>query len=778
MPRSALKLLDGGAVHPLDGDPVEVGRGREAHLRLEDETCSRLHFKLVPVEAGWELHNLSQHNLTQVNGQPALEPRRLACGDRILAGRTELEFVDLDREAVAPPAPEPLGGPTLPAQQMIRADPALQDVQGELQVRARTRIGRDEGLDLRLPHPHVSRLHAELVVDRHGVNLFDRGSANGTWLNGARLSRPALLQPGDQLGIGPYRLLFDGRALRYQSAEGNLTLVAERLSRRVRDDAGRELTILDDVSLVIRPRELVALLGPSGSGKSTLMGALSGRVQASQGQVRVNGEDLYRQFEALKRDLALVPQRDVVHAGLTVRAALRFTARLRLPSDTSPAELERVVDQTLADLKLTERADTRIGALSGGQIKRVSLANELIARPSLLFLDEVTSGLDEQTDREMMRCFREVADSGKTVVCITHSLTNVDRTCDLVVFMARGGKLAFFGRPAEALDYFGVERLGDVYDALETRPAAEWQRRFRESPLYRTHVLDRLAAQPRPSPQGTVLPRRPLGLRAREAARQLGILSARYTRLLLADRGALAFAAGQAALVALTLWVFFGDLGRRTIVQRALESANLLFLLGTSSIWMGCNNAAKEIVKERDIFARERDANLEPLSYYLSKCLVLGALGLFQALVLLGVARGPCGLEGDLPLQFLLLNLSLGSGMILGLLISAASRTTDMAVTIVPMVLIPQVIFGGGIGPLEGAAETVAQLSISNYWTFEALRTTLPDALTALREPLAGGSLLGELRPAGRCVAALLALALIAASTTGLLLYRGRTRAR
>lgn len=764
----------------MNDEPLDVGRGREATLRFEDDTFSRLQFRVVPVAAGWEVHNLSQHNPTKVNGEPLSAPRLLVTGDRISAGRTELVFLSGEQAeaAAAAAAAEPAGlsGPTLPAQEMVVSDPRLQALQGEVPVRARTRIGRDEGLDLRLPHPHVSRLHAELVVDRNGVNLHDRGAANGTWLNGARLARPALLQAGDQIGIGSYRLLFTGRSLRYQSGEGNLTLVAERLSRRVRDDAGREVVILDDVSLVIRPRELVALLGPSGSGKSTLMAALSGRAPASQGRVLVNGEDLYRQFEALKRDLALVPQRDVVHAGLTVRAALRFTARLRLPPDTSPDELERVVERTLEGLGLTERGDTRIGALSGGQVKRVSLANELIARPSLLFLDEVTSGLDEQTDREMMRCFRDVADSGKTVVCITHSLTNVDRSCDLVVFMARGGRLAFFGRPAEALEYFQVERLGDVYDALESRPAEEWQRRYRESPLYRTYVVERLAAQPRPSAREAVRPRRPLGLRLREGGRQLGILSQRYARLLLADRGALAFAGGQAALVALTLWVFFGDLGRREVAQRAVESANLLFLLGTSSIWMGCNNAAKEIVKERDILTRERDANLEPLAYYLSKCLVLGLLGLLQSLVLLGVARQACGLEGDWPLQLLLLDLSLLAGMTLGLLISAASRTTDMAVTIVPMVLIPQVIFAGGIGPLEGAAETVAELLISNYWTFEALRATLPDALTSLADPLSGRPLLGELRPVAGCVAALTTLSLLEAVCTCLVLYRGRTR--
>ena len=99
---------------------------------------------------------------------------------------------------------------------------------------------------------------------------------------------------------------------------------------------------------------------------------------------------------------------------------------------------------------LTQRRDMLIRHLSGGQVKRASLANELVARPSLLFLDEVTSGLDEQTDREVMELFRQVADGGKTVVCITHSLANVEATCHLVVILTEGGRLAFVGTPEEA----------------------------------------------------------------------------------------------------------------------------------------------------------------------------------------------------------------------------------------------------------------------------------------------------------------------------------------
>src|SRR5262249_54969371 len=274
-------------------------------------------------------------------------------------------------------------------------------------------------------------------------------------------------------------------------------LVGHNLRRVVKDRAtGQPLTLLDDVSLVVRPREFVCLLGPSGSGKSTLLAMLSGRARPDGGAVLVNGQDLHANFAALKQDIAVVPQKDVLHDSLAVGAALRYTAELRLPPDTGRDEIAASVADILEVVGLTPRRGTLIRHLSGGQVKRASLANELMARPSLLFLDEVTSGLDEQTDRDMMELFRQVADGGKTVVCITHSLANVEATCHLVVILTEGGRLAFVGTPEEARRYFGIARLGDVYRKLAERPAADWQADFRASPLYARYVGERMPARP------------------------------------------------------------------------------------------------------------------------------------------------------------------------------------------------------------------------------------------------------------------------------------------
>ena len=298
---------------------------------------------------------------------------------------------------------------------------------------------------------------------------------------------------------GPTWFFLTARHWCRTAGANNVELVCRNVTRVVKDQtSGKPLTLLDDITLVIRPREFVCLLGPSGSGKSTLLSALSARVPADSGHVSINGEDLYASFDALKQDIAVVPQKDVLHDLLTVKKALHYTAQLRLPPDTSGMEVDAAISEMLSVVGLSGRQNTRIRYLSGGQIKRASLANEIISRPSLLFLDEVTSGLDEQTDREIMSLFRQLADGGKTVVCVTHSLANVERACNLLVVLTPGGKLAFVGSPAEALAYFGIDRLGEVYERLSEKSAEEWKEAFRRNELFQKYVQSRLPSDNRP----------------------------------------------------------------------------------------------------------------------------------------------------------------------------------------------------------------------------------------------------------------------------------------
>ena len=192
-----------------------------------------------------------------------------------------------------------------------------------------------------------------------------------------------------------------------------------------------------------------------------------------------DGIDLYANFDALRGYIGYVPQRDVFHDALPVIDALRATSRLRLSRDLSAAEIDANIDRVLKIVSLTEKRDTVISRLSGGEQKRVAIALELLSRPRVLFLDEPTAPLDPRTTAQMMVLFRELADSGLTVVMITHAANSL-ATCDVVVYMHKG-LLTFQGSPDGMMEFFGVTDIGKAYDAELGKSPEQWQAQFRAS---------------------------------------------------------------------------------------------------------------------------------------------------------------------------------------------------------------------------------------------------------------------------------------------------------
>jgi ABC-type multidrug transport system ATPase subunit/pSer/pThr/pTyr-binding forkhead associated (FHA) protein len=723
------------ALHPLGtSESFLVGRNETADVFVADRSCSRHHFRIVRRDGQYYVEPLNARNPTYCNGQVVSGPQPVDHGAVIQAGTTLFQLL-LRRPHTATEAKLPNAAvvASVPGSNTELAAVSTESLDAsEFPLAGEMIIGRDaDQAQILLPHPQVSRRHARLLLQGQTATITDLHSANGTFVNGDRIAAVTTLTPGDEVDIGPYVLQFTGKSLVPRPRSDNVELVARGIRRIVRSrETGKPQALLDDVTLVIRPREFVCLLGPSGSGKSTLLNVLSGRTSAEEGTVLINGRDLYGNFEALKQDIAVVPQKDVLHEALAVGQALWYTARLRLPSDTSRAEIETTLAEMLQTVGLSSRRATMIRHLSGGQVKRASLANEILCKPSLLFLDEVTSGLDEQTDREMMRLFRSLADAGKTVVCITHSLANVECTCHLVVILTPGGKLAFVGKPAEALAYFNIARLGDVYEKLLEQPAEFWQQAFLRSPFSKKYVAQRL---PHVLSERPAAPTGESGARRRSSLlRQTVLLTARYAAIWRGDYLSLLAMAGQALLVALLLGLLFGRLERLVELERAARTVNLMFLVAVSSFWFGCNNAAKEIVKERTIFSRERDFNLHPGSYYASKLLVLTTFSALQALLLFAVVRLWCQPAGSFALELMvLLGLAL-AGVTLGLAISAAAASEEMAITLVPMAIIPQIILSGAIAPLHGLSKALALIAVSTYWGKRGLDACLPEDLAEM----------------------------------------------
>jgi ABC-type multidrug transport system ATPase subunit len=616
-----------------------------------------------------------------------------------------------------------------------------------------------------LDHPNVARRHAAFEVAGGNIVLRDLGGANGTYVNGVRLRGARSLVSGDRIDIGPFELTFDGTALTRVWRFGNVELLVRGVSYDVpgRQASGGPQRILHDANLRIRPSEFVAIIGANGTGKTTLMNIMAGRVLPSEGTVLLNNSDLHANFQALKQDIAFVPQQDVLHEQLTLRQALDYAAQLRLPSDTVAEQRRAAVNDAARSVDLLDRLDQRIGALSGGQKKCASLASEILNRPSLLLLDEVTSGLDESTDWEIMRLLRRLADDGMTIVMVTHTMANVAEFCDKVVCMGRGGQPTFVGAPSEVLDFFAVHRLGEVFNCTDEHGAEVWRARFEGSvgasvnlPTADESRGNPLRAEPRRH-------REPALITLRRVARQAAILVHRNTRLLLSDRRTLAMAAVQSVLIGGLMGYAFGNFG--TGQERVNAENALLLLLGLSAIWLGCNAASKEIVGELAIYRREHDINLSTAAFIGAKYLVSGVFTVLQLAVVYALAAALAeGIPGSRLQQFLLLTIGATAGTAMGLVISAFANTRDQATTIVPLALVPQLILAGVLVPkLPDLATAVAKVAVSGYWLTEAMKSVFIAAQGPIRVINAHTGTLIDMtaEPAGRGAAIIAAHALV-----------------
>ncbi len=258
-----------------------------------------------------------------------------------------------------------------------------------------------------------------------------------------------------------------------------LSVVAEAVTVTVPTDSGRDpKNLLKDISLQIEPGEFICVLGPSGAGKSTLVRAMLGERAITAGRLLVGGHDVSSKGDLLRGEIGYVPQRDINPTALPVNRALHFASQVRLPADSSPAQRLGAIDRALNNVGLEAVRKTTIGALSGGEAKRASLAAELLADPGLLVVDEATSSLDPATEARIMMLLAGQAKAGTTVITVTHHLDNVDQADKLLIL--GHGEVVWFGSRVEALGHFDVHRLADIYLAIEDKPAGYWGARWRE----------------------------------------------------------------------------------------------------------------------------------------------------------------------------------------------------------------------------------------------------------------------------------------------------------
>lgn len=714
----------------LNDGELSIGRDPDNDVEIDMAEVSRFHARIMLYEGGYGVMDIGSTNGTFINGKK-IAPRmivRLSHGDAIRIGdnfgaAANITFLDKDN-------PFTISG-RLPI-----GESRLGDVE-------RYSIGRDPASDLPLDSPVVSWKHAEVVSSDLGYHLNDLGSTNGTFING-RLIRQSLLQPGDEVQIGPFKLVYGDAGFKNYSSVGNVRLDGVQLFKEVSTPQGPRV-LLNNISLTIKPREFVALVGGSGAGKTTLMDALNGCRRVQSGQVLVNGDDLYQNFDLYRTNLGYVPQDDIIHTGLPVDRALRYTAMLRLPPDTGKATIEQRVDEVLQQVEMSQQKSQQIKSLSGGQRKRVSIAAELLSEPSLFFLDEPTSGLDPGLDRKMMNTLNELTESGRTIVLTTHATGNIEK-CNHVAFMAHG-RMVYYGPPKMAPAFFEVDDFTRIYDKLETPERAKWwEGKYRASNAYRHLVaanqsLAAKTAAPAPAvPHGAG----PASFDWSANLRQFGILSKRFIDLIINDKLSMFILLAVMPIIGFLLLLIangnslIGDSPARINEILASQGAyhivgdaqKLLLMLALSVILLGLFAASYEIIKEKPVYQRERMVNLGIVPYLASKVTVLMGFGMIQCLALLIVIRlkvpfPNTGILTSAPIElYISLVVALLAGISIGLLISAAVKSTNMVIYLVLVVLIIQIIFSGAFFELPAAARPLSVLTTTR-WAIEGLGSTV-----------------------------------------------------
>ncbi len=706
-----------------------IGRAEDCNIFLNDPGISRHHCRITNESSSFTVDDFGSSAGTFINNIRISDTTLIRDGDELRLGELKLIFSmsspSRDGVSHAKGQGHDLTIAGREHKPVSEKDRKTSSSPKQYPLKTRMMIGRATECDILLPSLNVSRLHAEISRREDGRTMLrDLNSVNGTFVNGNPFTGLLEINKDSRIRIGPFILRLSGDNIKVYSEQNNVKLVADKLTKVVISrDTQASIKLIDQVSLVINPREFVALLGGSGAGKSTLMDSLNGRRPPTSGRLLVNDEDFYLNYRYFKTAIGYVPQKDIVHLSLTVFEAFSYAARLRLPADTSEREIYERANRVIELLGLKERKNTIIGNLSGGQLKRVSLGVELLAEPSLVYLDEATSGLDAGTEAQMMSLFRELADSGKTVICITHNIDNVSQ-CDLVAVLTKG-KLAYYGPPSKLPEYFDIERISQVYEKLETENPDFWRDKFSKSNYFHDYINSRMQSR-----EGSICPiseKRHSSLFEVVSAnlRQVSIFTARSIKLMCRDPKNLALIAGFPFLIGILIALVFGlqDLKDPEIKMSAHKFSP--FIMAIAVLFFGCINASKDIVKEISVYLRERAINLEIPAYLMSKVAVLSVINFFQCIVLLGIVYPSVHLEMDFMKTFLTLFATSLGGMGMGLCISSLVDNNDKAISLAILAVIPQIILAGAIIALPGIIKSLAAGMIVLFWENDAMLLAL-----------------------------------------------------
>ncbi|HTL80512.1 MAG TPA: ATP-binding cassette domain-containing protein, partial [Bacteroidia bacterium] len=504
---------------------------------------------------------------------------------------------------------------------------------------------------------------------------------------------------------------------------------------------------------------LIGIMGGSGAGKSTLLNVLNSNETPTKGEVLINGINIHTQKDKIEGVIGMVSQDDLLIEELTVFQNLFYNAKLCFGNLGDP-EITKLVNEVLSDLGLYEARNLKVGSplektISGGQRKRLNIALELIREPSVLFVDEPTSGLSSRDSENIMDLLKELALKGKLVFVVIHQPSSeIFKMFDKLIILDVGGYPIYYGNPVDAVVYFkkmvnhvnsdesecptcGNVNPEQIFNIIESKVVDEYgnlTRTRKVSPgewnnFYKEYIESKQEkVQPlNENPESTFnIPGRikqMLVFMVRDVKSKL--TNTQYMSISLLEAPVLAF------ILAYLVRFFNTDVSNK-IGYNFRENENLpsyMFMSVVVALFIGLTASAEEIIRDRKILKRESFLNLSRSSYLMSKILIMFVLSAIQTAAFVAVGNGILGIKGMWVDYWLVLFTTSCFANMLGLNISSAFNSAVTIYILIPFLIIPQLLLSGVIVKFEKLNPTITSQRtvpvvgemMASRWAFEAL---------------------------------------------------------
>ncbi len=624
--------------------------------------------------------------------------------------------------------------------------------------------GKPEKLHPDVKHIYISKFGVcvwVLHIKSTNTFVFRYNGERNLYLSGHRLDPGKVypMSPGCVLNTSHVRPVYYGHIAEKfitRPETGRIVYKAVDIEYKFSDDN----VGVHQFSFLGKSGQLVGIMGGSGAGKSTLMNLMCGKCKPSHGRITINGYDLHADHKELEGVIGYVPQDDMLNEELTVRENLWFNARL-LFSNKSTAEKKKLIEKALLDFDLVEARNLKVGSplnkvLSGGQRKRLNIALELMREPSILFVDEPTSGLSSSDSEKVMSLLKRQVLKGKLVIINIHQPnSDIYKLLDKLLIIDQGGYIAYNGNPMNAIVYFKkkahyvnpeerecylcgnvkTEQPLRIIEARMVDPSGKLIRKRKVTPKewYQQYCDEFEASFDWKAKKSTVKEKLPDNLYSIPTRRsQFATFMLRDALKKLKDTQYMLLNILEVPILALLLAFathYVGESGVYTLYDNT-NLPTYLFMCVVVAIFVGLNTSAEEIIKDRKLLMREQFLNLSRTSYLSAKIVNLLAMSFVQTLMLVGIGHSIMGISMDLWLEHIgILFSTFAFAIIFGLNISSGLKTAVSIYISIPLVLVPQLVFSGTmvdferLHPALGNREytpVIGDVMISR-WAYEAL---------------------------------------------------------